>query len=138
MAVCFEKFLRTEDAMTLPRRRLLQLVAGTAALPAVLRMAWAQTYPARPITIVVPYPAGGDSDIIARSVAERMKSVLGQPIIVENVSGAGGTIALGRVVRAAPDGYTLCLGQTNSHVMIGATYTLPYDLLNDFDPLALV
>jgi tripartite-type tricarboxylate transporter receptor subunit TctC len=124
--------------MKVLRRRFLHLAAGAAALPAVLRMAWAQTYPTRPITMVVPYPPGGATDVIGRMIAERMKSSLGQSVIVENVSGAGATIGVGRVARAAPDGYTLSLGNNNSHVMIGATFALQYDLLNDFEPVALL
>jgi tripartite-type tricarboxylate transporter receptor subunit TctC len=123
--------------MKLQRRQFLHL-AGAAALPAVSRFAWAQTYPVRPITIVVPYAAGGATDTIGRVMAERMKSSLGQPVIVEDVTGAGGTIAVGRVARAAPDGYTLSLGSNGSHVVTGATYALPYDLLNDFEPVALL
>src|SRR5271169_3836865 len=95
--------------MKFPRRQFLHLAAGAAALPAISSIARAQTYPSRPITIVVPYAAGGATDTIARVMAERMKSSLGQPVIVENVTGAGGTIAVGRVARAAPDGYTLGL-----------------------------
>jgi tripartite-type tricarboxylate transporter receptor subunit TctC len=98
----------------------------------------AQTYPARPITIVVPYAAGGSTDTIGRVMAERMKSSLGRSVIVENVTGAGGTIAVGRVARAAPDGYTLGLGNNSSHVVAGATYALQYDLLNDFEPVAVL
>jgi tripartite-type tricarboxylate transporter receptor subunit TctC len=98
----------------------------------------AQVYPSRPITIVVPYAAGGSIDTIGRVVAERMRSSLGQPVIVEDVTGAGGTIAVGRVARAAPDGYTLSLGNNGSHVVTGATYALQYDLLNDFEPVALL
>ena len=124
--------------MKVPRRRFLQLASGAAALPAVSRFAWAQTYPVRPITMVVPYAAGGATDTIGRVMAERMKSSLGQPVIVEDVTGAGGTIAVGRVARAAPDGYTLSLGHNGSHVMTGATYALQYDLLNDFVPVALI
>ena len=125
--------------MKLPRRRqFLHLAAGAAALPAASRIARAQTYPSRPITIVVGFAAGGATDTIGRMMAERMKSSLGQPVIVENVTGAGGTIAVGRVARAAPDGYTLSLGNNGSHVMAGATYALQYDLLNDFEPVALL
>ena len=120
------------------RRQFLHLAAGAAALPAMCRIAWAQTYPSRPITIVVPYAAGGATDSIGRVMAERMKLSLGQPVIVENVTGAGGTIAVGRVARAAPDGYTLGLGSNGSHVVTGATYALQYDLLNDFEPVALL
>jgi hypothetical protein len=124
--------------MKFHRRRILHLVVGAAALPAVSRIASAQTYPSRPITIVVGLAAGGSTDVIARMMAERMKSSLGQPVIVENVTGAGGTIAAGRVARAAPDGYTLSLGNVGSHVLPGATYALQYDLLNDFEPVALL
>jgi tripartite-type tricarboxylate transporter receptor subunit TctC len=125
--------------MKLARRRFLHLAAGAAALPAVSRVAWAQTtYPSRPITMIVPYAAGGASDVIARVMAERMKSSLGQPVIVENVTGAGGTIPVGRVARAAPDGYTLSLGNNGTHVLNGAFYALQYDLLNDFEPVALL
>jgi tripartite-type tricarboxylate transporter receptor subunit TctC len=107
-------------------------------VPAISRIAWAQSYPTRPITIDVPYAPGGATDVIARNLAERMKTFLGQPVIIENVTGAGGTIAVGRVARAAPDGYTLSLGQNASHVTSGATYPVRYDLLTDFEPVALL
>ena len=127
------------DAMKLPRRRFLHLTAGALALPAVSRRAFAQAYPAKPITIVVPFAAGGPTDTIARILAERMRVSLGQTIIIENMTGAGGTIGVGRVVRAAPDGYTISLGQNGSHVITGATYNkLPYDLLKDFEPVSLL
>src|SRR6266545_3897672 len=96
--------------MKLPRRKFLLLAAGAAALPAMSRIARAQTYPTRPISVVVPFVAGGATDVIARMMAERMRASLGQPVIVENVSGAGGSIGVGRVARAAPDGYTLSIG----------------------------
>ena len=124
--------------MNLLRRKFLHVVAGTLALPAVSRIAWAQTYPSRPITMIVPFPPGGTTDVIARSMAERMKASLGQPIIVENVSGANGTIGVGRLARAAPDGYTIDMGQFSSHVVPGAIYTLPYDAARDFEPIAPV
>ena len=125
--------------MKLPhRRQFLHLAAGAAALPAVSRVAKAQTYPSRPITMIVGLAAGAATDTIGRTIADRMKSSLGQPVIVEDVTGAGGTIAAGRVARAAPDGYTLNLGNNTSHVMAGATYPLQYDLLNDFEPVALL
>ena len=101
-------------------------------------MLFRSAFPSRPITIVVPYPPGGATDTIGRVMAERMKSSLGQPVIVEDVTGAGGTIAVGRVARAAPDGYTLGLGNNSSHVVAGATYALQYDLLNDFEPVAML
>jgi tripartite-type tricarboxylate transporter receptor subunit TctC len=89
--------------------------------------AQAENYPSRPITIVVPTTAGGPPDTIARILGERMKSMLGQPIIVENVTGAGGTIGIARVVRAEPDGYTVSIGHLNTHVFSGATYPLSFD-----------
>jgi tripartite-type tricarboxylate transporter receptor subunit TctC len=126
--------------MTLSRRRLLYLGAGAAALPALPPIASAQAgYPSKPITVVVPFAAGGPTDTIARVLAERLRALLGQPIIVENATGAGGTIGVARAARAAPDGYTISLGQNGSHVVTGATYSnLPYDLLKDFEPLALL
>jgi tripartite-type tricarboxylate transporter receptor subunit TctC len=98
----------------------------------------AQTYPTRPITMVVPFAAGGPTDTITRIVAERMRTSLGQTVIIENVTGADGTIGVGRVARAAPDGYTLSIGQWSTHVLNGAAYTLAYDLLKDFEPVALI
>jgi tripartite-type tricarboxylate transporter receptor subunit TctC len=125
-----------EDAMELPRRRFLHLAAGAAALPVGSRVAIAQTYPARPITMIVPFPAGGPADLIGRVVAEHMKSTLGQPIIIENVGGADGSIGSGRVARARPDGYTIALGHLSTHVLNGALYSLPYNVLDDFAPIA--
>jgi tripartite-type tricarboxylate transporter receptor subunit TctC len=124
--------------MKIERRRFLRLAAGAAALPAVPRLAWAQSYPTRPLTIVVPYAPGGGSDVVARNLAERMKASLGQPVIIENVTGAGGTLGTGRVARGRPDGYTLGIGYVDTHVMNGATYALQYDVLNDFEPVALL
>jgi tripartite-type tricarboxylate transporter receptor subunit TctC len=126
------------DTMNDPRRQFLRLAAGVAALPVVSRIASAQTYPSRPITIVVPFVPGGATDVIARMLAERMRASLGQPVIVENVSGANGTIGVGRVARAAPDGYTLSIGHWSTHVVNGAIYPLQYDLLNDFEPILLI
>src|SRR5262245_66609889 len=102
--------------MKLPRRDFLRLAAGAAALPVVSDSAWAQAYPARPITMLVGFAPGGSADITARIVGERMKASLGQPIVVENVVGAAGSIAAGRVVRAAADGYTLSIGSLGTHV----------------------
>src|SRR5262249_6468136 len=96
-----------------PRRRILSLAAGAVALPVVSRKVWAQAYPTRPITIITPFPAGGSTDVIGRIVSERMRLSLGQPIIIESVSGANGSIGVGRVGRAAPDGFTLVIGQWN-------------------------
>src|SRR2546421_6838441 len=100
--------------------------------------AQAQPYPSRPITIVVPFAAGGPTDAIARTISERMRVSLGQSLLIENVTGAGGSIGVGRAARAAPDGYTLSLGHTGTHVVNGAIYPLQYDLLNDFEPIALI
>ena len=122
--------------MNLPRRRFLHLAAGAAVLPAVSGFARAQTYPTHPITMVVPYPAGGPTDAVARILAEGMRASLGQPIIIENVSGAGGSLGVRRVARAAPDGYTLSIGQLNSHVFSGAIYGAQYDVVMDFEPIA--
>jgi len=124
--------------MKLPRRKFLHLAAGAATLPAVSRVADAQTYPTRPITLVVPFAAGGPVDTLARFLTERMRPLLGQPIIIENVGGAGGSIGVGRVARAAPDGYTLINGIWSTHVVNGAIYPLQYDVLNDFEPVALL
>jgi tripartite-type tricarboxylate transporter receptor subunit TctC len=112
------------------------LVAAIVALG--LGGAQAQPYPSRPVTIVVPFAAGGPTDAIARAVSERIRVSLGQSVIIENVTGAGGSIGVGRAVRAAPDGYTLSLGHTGTHVVNGAIYPLQYDLLNDFEPIALI
>jgi hypothetical protein len=100
-----------------PRRRFLHLAAGAAALPALSRSANAQIYPARPITIVVPLAPGGATDVIARMIADRMRQSLGQPVIIENVTGANGSIGVGRVARARPDGYTLSIGHWATHVV---------------------
>jgi tripartite-type tricarboxylate transporter receptor subunit TctC len=97
----------------------------------------AQTYPSRSITIVVPFPPGGSTDVAARIMADRMRPLLGQPIIIENVGGAGGSIAVGRVARAAPDGYTIDIGQWDTHVG-SIIYNLSYDLQKDFEPIGLI
>ena len=123
--------------MKLPRRQFLHVAAGAAALPVTSRIARAQSYPARPITLIVPYPAGGGADAVARILAERMRTLLGQPIVIENVAGASGSIGTSRVARAAPDGYTLGVGNWSTHVANGAMYALPYSLLSDFEPVAL-
>jgi tripartite-type tricarboxylate transporter receptor subunit TctC len=121
-----------------PRRRILSLAASAAALPAVSRMAWGQAYPTRPITMIVPFPPGGPTDTIGRLLSERMRIVLGQPIVIENVTGASGGLGVGRAARAANDGYTLSIGQVGTHVFNGAAYPLQYDLQSDFDPMSLL
>jgi tripartite-type tricarboxylate transporter receptor subunit TctC len=124
------------NTANLPRRRFLHLAASAAAFPAVSRDASAQSYPARPTTMIVPYAAGSSSDVVGRVVAERMGKSLGQPIIIENVSGADGSIGTGRAARARPDGYTIELGGNSSHALNGAFYSLQYDVLNDFAPIS--
>jgi tripartite-type tricarboxylate transporter receptor subunit TctC len=100
--------------------------------------ATAETFPSRPVTIVVPFSAGGPADTLVRIIGAKMQVLLGQPVIIENVTGAGGTIGVGRVVRAAPDGYTVSVGPMNSHVLTGTFYKLPFDLLEDLEPVALL
>ena len=124
--------------MRVSRRQFLHLTTVAAILPAATSVARAQTFPRRPVTIIVPFPAGGPADVIARIIGDRMRTSLGQPVIIENVSGAGGSIGVARVARATPDGYTLSIGQLNSHVFSGAAYSVRYDLLKDFDPVALL
>jgi tripartite-type tricarboxylate transporter receptor subunit TctC len=123
--------------MTTPRRRFLQGI-GAAALAPLSRAADANDYPSRPITLVVPFTAGGPTDVIARIVAEGMRPSLGQPILIENVGGAAGNIGVARVARAAPDGYTVCAGMFTTHVINAAIYSLPYDVVTDFAPVALL
>ena len=109
---------------------LFLILAGVAG-------AEAQTYPSRPITLVVPFPPGGSTDAAARIMAERMRATLGQSVVIENVGGAGGSIGVGRVARAAPDGYTFDIGQWDTHVG-SIIYKLDYDLEKDFEPIALI
>ncbi len=103
----------------------------------VIAAANAQSYPSRPITIVAPFPAGGPLDTIARVIAEPMREMLGQPVVVENVAGAGGNLGVGRAARAEPDGYTVVIGQWSTHVVNPVTYTLPYDV-QEMEPVALL
>jgi tripartite-type tricarboxylate transporter receptor subunit TctC len=122
-------------------KRRLHFLSPTAivlALAALSLIAQAQTYPSRTITLVVPTAAGGAMDSVTRIMAERMRVPLGQAVVVENISGANGNIGVGRVARAAPDGYTLIVGNWNSQVANGALYTLQYDLLKDFEPISLI
>jgi tripartite-type tricarboxylate transporter receptor subunit TctC len=124
--------------MTFPRRTFLRLAAGAAALPALPHIARAQAYPSRPITMIVPYLAGGPADGLARPLAERMGKALGQPVVVENVPGQSGVPGVERAVKSAPDGYTLSYGHNGSHVVNGAVYSLSYDLRSDLEPIALL
>ena len=117
---------------------LLRIAAGCVLLWGGIAAAPAQVYPSRPITMVVPFAAGGPVDTVARILSEPMRATLGQSIIVENVTGAAGSIGVGRVARAAPDGYTLSIGHWSTHVVNGAIYPLPYDLLRDLEPIVLL
>jgi tripartite-type tricarboxylate transporter receptor subunit TctC len=98
----------------------------------------AQLYPPRAVTMIVPFPAGGATDTLARILAGPLRAAFRQAVIVENVTGAGGTIGVGRASRAAGDVYTLSIGTASTHIMTGALYALPYDLLRDFEPIALL
>jgi tripartite-type tricarboxylate transporter receptor subunit TctC len=124
--------------MNEPRRRFLGLAASAAVLPIATDRAAAQGYPSRPISMIVPASAGGPTDAIGRILAERMGSLLGQTILIDNVAGAGGSIGVGKVAQAAPDGYTLGIGQWSHYVLNGAIYTLQYDLRTDFAPISLL
>jgi tripartite-type tricarboxylate transporter receptor subunit TctC len=119
--------------------RQTTLIALTAMVVAGIGAgARADVYPSRPVTVVVPWPAGGPSDGPARVLADGMRASLGQPVIVDNVSGASGSAGTGRVSRAAPDGYTLVHGNLSTHVINGAVFKLPYDVQKDFEPISLV
>lgn len=120
-----------------PTSQSLLLVLASVVL-AFPNSAKSQSYPTHPITLVVPFTVGGPTDSIARIMADRMTKALGQTVVVENTTGAGGSIGVGRVVRAAPDGYTLSIGHIGTHVLNGAIYTLPYDLLKDLEPIAMI
>jgi tripartite-type tricarboxylate transporter receptor subunit TctC len=124
--------------MRLRRRAFLRLAAGAIAVPALSRVASAQAYPSRPVTIVVPFPPGGLTDVLGRVVAAGMQTALGQSVVIENVGGADGGIGSGRVARAPPDGYAVVLGIWNTHVGNGATYALDYDVVKDFAPIVLL
>src|SRR5256885_7337228 len=118
--------------------KVRSMAFALAAVLAGISAAAAQGYPSRPVTMVVPFAAGGPVDTIARIVGTPMAKTLGQTIVVENVVGASGTLGVGRVARAAPDGYTLSIGHWGTHVINGAVYPLQYDLLRDLQPLAMI
>jgi tripartite-type tricarboxylate transporter receptor subunit TctC len=111
---------------------------AAVALALCAAPALAQGYPSRPVVVIVPFAAGGPTDVIARTLAEPMRVVLGQPVVIENVTGANGNVGVGRVARAAPDGHTIGIGHWSTHVVNGAVYPLPYDLLRDFEPISLI
>jgi tripartite-type tricarboxylate transporter receptor subunit TctC len=116
------------------RRLLTAMVAALLGLGCT-GFAAAQGYPARPITMVVPFPAGGATDTLARFLAEYMRGILGQPVIIENIAGAAGSIGVGRAVRSPPDGYTLSIGTSTTHMLTGGLYALQFDLLKDLEPV---
>ena len=125
--------------MKLPRRKFLHLALGAAPLPAIARVAWAQAYPARTVTIIVTYAAGGTSDVTARIIGQYMSRVLGQQFIVENVTGAGGTIGSTHAMHAKPDGYTILMGHTGTHAFSVSFYpNLAYKPDVDFEPIDTV
>ena len=117
----------------LARKGLLALALASSVLP---QLALAQPYPSRPITVIVPFGAGGPADSVARILGEAMRKSLGQPVVIENVTGASGTIGVARAVRAPADGYTVSLGNWPSHIVNGAIYALPYDVRTDLEPVA--
>lgn len=120
------------------RRRFLALAASAIVSSSLPALAGAQSYPTRPITMVVPFGAGGPTDVIGRILAEGMRKSLGQPVIVEDIAGASGTIGAGRVARADPDGYTFVLGNLATHALNGPLFDLNYDLVKDFQPVGLI
>jgi tripartite-type tricarboxylate transporter receptor subunit TctC len=125
--------------MKLPRRQFLHLAAGAAAFPGVSRLAWAQTYPARPVRIIVGFPAGNASDIIVRLMAQSLSERLGQQFVVENRPGAGGTIGTEAVVKAAPDGYTLLMEVVTANAVNAMFYAnLNYNFIRDIAPVASI
>jgi tripartite-type tricarboxylate transporter receptor subunit TctC len=125
--------------MSLPRRKFLHLAAGAAAVPAITRLAWARSYPTRPVTIIVPFAPGGGADVSARVVGEHLSRTLGQRFIIENYPGAGGTTGSIRAMRATPDGYTIDIGHIGTHAIAVSLYPqLAYKPDVDFAPIGLV
>jgi tripartite-type tricarboxylate transporter receptor subunit TctC len=122
--------------MNLARRSFLQFAgAAASAFLAPGPAAAAQTWPVRPVTLIVPYPPGGPTDVLARVLAEQMRGVLGQPLIIENIAGAEGSIGVARAARAKADGYTIELGAMSTHILNAVFHPLPHDVLNDFAPI---
>jgi tripartite-type tricarboxylate transporter receptor subunit TctC len=114
------------------------IIVLVTMLPGPIQVALAQDYPNRPITLIVPLVAGGSVDTLARILAERMKTTLGQPIVVENIPTAAGTVGVGRLAQATPDGYTIGIGDQTSNVVSSLTNSVRYDVLKDFDPISLL
>jgi len=119
-------------------RRLLTVTVAALVFLAWAGMAAAQNYPTRAMTMIVPFPAGGATDTLARFLAEKMRAVLGQPVIIENVAGAAGSLGVGRAVRSAADGYTLSIGTSTTHMLTGGLYALQFDLLKDLEPVVQI
>jgi tripartite-type tricarboxylate transporter receptor subunit TctC len=115
-----------------------RIIVIAAALLGAVAQAQAQSFPTKPVAIIVPFAAGGPTDSMARAISERMRQALGQAEVIENVTGAGGTIGVTRAVRSPADGYTISMGHLGTHVVNGAIYPLPYDLINDLEPVALL
>jgi tripartite-type tricarboxylate transporter receptor subunit TctC len=125
------------------RKLLAAMVAASIGLTSFIGLTWsgmaaAQDYPTRPITMIVPFPAGGATDTLARFLGEHIRALLGQPVIIENVGGAAGSIGVGRAVRSPADGYTLSIGTSTTHVLTGGLYKLQFNLLSDLDPVILI
>jgi tripartite-type tricarboxylate transporter receptor subunit TctC len=116
--------------------RHIMAAAFLAALTAAISPARADSYPSRPVTVIVPFAAGGPTDVLTRIITDKMQGPLGQPIVVEDMGGAGGGIAAARVARSAPDGYTLEIGNNGSNLLVDALYSLPVDIIKDFAPVA--
>src|SRR5215204_2330802 len=126
------------NSMILPRRRLLNLLAGAAAVAACPRLGLAQSYPSRPVRVIVPFAPGGQTDVVARLIAQKLSERLGQQFYVENAAGAGGNIGAGRAVQAAPDGYTILFIDAIGYAANPTLYTkLPYDPATDFEAVAI-
>jgi tripartite-type tricarboxylate transporter receptor subunit TctC len=119
-------------------RKWLKVMAATLLALGWSGMAAAQGYPNHPVTMIVPFPAGGATDTLARFLGEQMRAILGQPIIVENIGGAAGSIGVGRAVRSPADGYTLSIGTSTTHMLTGGLYALSFDLLKDLEPVILI
>ena len=119
-------------------RNWLAVLVAAVLGATLIRASAAEDYPSRPVTMIVPFPAGGATDTLARFLGERLHAVLKQPIVIENVGGAAGSLGVGRAVRAGSDGYTLSIGTSTTHMLTGGLYNLPFDLLKDLEPIILI